>query len=212
MQWHPWNDYPGLSLDRLLCVGDIIRVARDGAADDHRPEMHETNWSLGVRAYERTCGALRWATQSHAWLTIVTGFDGGPVHFVMSIGGHAVRFCRGSPDNVPERYRHPSFPELLEQQHALELDGELPLGRSLRIAIDNDKDGRPESIHLVEISDGTGNKTNSFLIPLPTKVAIAPFGPANEPPANIPPVSAEPVDDEQEKDGTTGKNPGSDDE
>ena len=209
MSWQPSKQYPGLTLDRLVCVGDLIRTARDGAADDHRPEMYESNWSLGVRCYERTCGTLSWATQEHEWLNIVTGTGGGPVHFVMSIGGHAVRFYRGSPENIPERYRQPSFPELLEQQHALELDGGLPLCRSLRIAIENDEDGRPESIYLVEISDDTGIATNTFLIPLPSHVAVAPFGAANEPPVNIPAVSAEPVDDQQDEDSTTSENTGS---
>lgn len=211
MPWQPWSDYPGLTLDRLLSVGDIIRAARDGAADDHRPEMYETNWSLGVRAFERTCGAIRWATQTHAWLHIVAGFVGGPVHFVMSIGGHPVRFYRGSPVNVPQRYREPSFPELIEQQHALELDGHLPSGRSLRIVIENAADGRPGSIYFVEISDDTGIATNTFLIPLPSGVTVVPFGAANEPPASIPPVTAEPVDDHQDEDTSKGKKTGSDD-
>ena len=199
MSWKPWNDYPGLTRERLLCIGEVIRTARDGAADDHRPEMHESNWSLGVRSYERTCGTLAWAAVQYDWLTIVTGTGGGPVHFVMTMGGHAVRFYRGSPESVPERYRQRSFPELIQQQQALELDDNLPLGRSLRIAIENDEDGHPEAIYLVEISD-YGDATNTFLIPLPSQIAIASFG--NEPPANIEPVSAEPVDDHQEEDGT----------
>ena len=128
----------------------------------------------------------------------------------MSIGGHAVRFYHGSPDNVPQRYRQPSFPEL---QHALEFEGGLPSGRSLRIAIENDEEGRPERINLVEISDAPGVTTNTFLIPPPSQVAIAPFGAAPEPPANIPPVLAEPVDDQQGEDGAEGKKKtGSDDE
>ena len=212
MFWQPWNDYPGLTLDRLLCVGDLIRVAREGAADDHRPEMNETNWSLGVRAYERTCGAVRWARATHVWLNVVAGLQGGPVHFVMSIGGHAVRFYRGSPDHVPERYRQRSFPELTQQMHALELDGDLPLGRSLRIVIENNEDGRPGSIYLVEISDDTGIATNTFLIPLTGQPAVAPFVVPNEPPAYIPPVSAEPVENQLEADGTTDKKASSDDE
>lgn len=215
MHWQPWDDYPGLTFDRLRAVAELIRNAREGAADDHRPEMSETNWSLGVRAYERTCGAVRLATPTHPWLHVVAGHHGGPVHFVMSIGGHAVRFYRGSPDHVPDRYRHPSFPELTQQMHALELDGKLPLGRSLRIVIENDKGGRPSSISLVEISDDTGIATNTFLIPgLPAlnQAAVARFVAANEPPAHIPPVSAEPLEDECAADGTTDKRTGSGDE
>ena len=79
--------------------------------------------------------------------------------------------------------------------------------RSLRIAIANDDDARPESIHVVEINDD-GDSTNTFLIPLPSQVAIGSFGGMNEPPANIEPVSAEPID--HEEDGT--EKTGSDDE
>ena len=211
MSWKPWNAYPGLTIDRLVSVAALIRTARDGAADDHRPECYEGNWSLGVRCYERTCGVLINAAQSHEWLHIVTGAKGGPVHFVISIGGHAVRFYHGTPEDIPDRYRQPSFPELFEQQHALKLDGNLPVNRSLRIAIENDQAGRPDSIRLIEMTH-EGVPTNTFLIPLLGQVAIAAFGTANEPPANIPPVSAEPVDDHQKDDGSTIKKTGSDDE
>ena len=211
MLWKPWNDYLGLTLNRLLRVADLIRAARDGVADDHRPEMYEGNWSLGVRGYERTCGTLTWATQTYEWLNVVSGSGGGPVHFVMSIAGHAVRFYHGSPENVPERYRQASFPELLEQQRALELDGDLPLGRSLRIAIENDEYGHPESIFLIEVSEDTGLTTNTYLIPLPSRGTVAPFATTNEPPASIPPVSAEPVDD-QDEGSTEGTKTGPDNE
>lgn len=212
MPWKPWDDYPNLTVDRLRCVGDLIREAREGAANDHRPEMNETNWSLGVRAYERTCGAVRWATAMYPWLSVVAGLKGGPVHFVMSIGGNPVRFYRGSPDHVPERYREASFPELLEQMRALEHDGALPQGRSLRIVIENNKDGRPESISLVEISDDTGIATNAFVIPPTSQSVVAPFAAANEPPVYIGPVSAEPVDQQQGLAGIADKKTGSDDE
>ena len=171
--------------------------------------MCEGNWSLGVRCYERTCGALTWATQTYEWLSVVTGSEGGPVHFIMSIGGHAIRFYHGSPDNVPQRYRHRSLPEL---QYALEFDGLLPSDRSLRISIENDQHGRPESICLVEIRDDTGNASNTFLIPESNQGAVVPFGAASEPPANIPPVSAEPVDDEQGESSIKGVKTGSGDE
>ena len=195
MSWEPWNDYVGLTPDRLVAVADLIRSAREGAADDHRPEMGEGNWSLGVRCYERSCRALRWATEMYNWLSVVAGAEGGPVHFVMTIGGHAVRFYRGSPESAPGRYRQASFPELAEQQQlALELDGDLPAGRALRIAIENDESGRPESISLVEISNDTGNTLHKFLIPPLSQGTVAPFGAPADSPVSILPVSAEPLD------------------
>ena len=210
MSWQPWNHYPGLTLDRLVCVADIIRTARDGAADDHRPETGEGPWSLGVRCYERTCTALSWSTETQKWLTIVTGSEGGPVHFVMSIGGHAVRFCHGTPEDIPRRYREPSFPELVEQQLALQLDGDLPTDRALRIVIDNDASGRPETICLVEISNDTGNATETYLIPVSSQATVALFAPSIEPPASIAPVSAKPVGEQHA--GAAGAKTGSGDE
>src|SRR5436190_19409456 len=93
--WTPWDTYPGLTQDRLITVGDMIRTAREETADDHRPDKFETNWSLGVRGFERTCGALTWAQQEHSWLSVVSGAGGGPVHYVITIGGHPVRFFKG---------------------------------------------------------------------------------------------------------------------
>lgn len=209
MSWQPWNHYPGLTFDRLVCVADIIRAARDGAADDHHPETGEGPWSLGVRCYERTCAALSWNTETHEWLTIVTGSEGGPVHFVMSIGGHAVRFCHGTPEDIPRRYRERSFPEF-EQQLVLELDGDLPTNRALRIVIENDASGHPEAICLVEISNDTGKATNAYFIPQSSPATVAPFAPSIEPPASIGPVSAEPLGEQQA--GATGAKTGSGDE
>ena len=47
--WLPEADYPGITQDRLLIVGAIVRDTRSEALDDHRPDKWETNWSLGVR-------------------------------------------------------------------------------------------------------------------------------------------------------------------
>src|SRR4051812_17145089 len=99
--WLPWLSYPGLTQDKILIIADIVRQARIGAAEDHHPEKFETNWSLGVRGYERTCGQLTWAQQEYPWVRVVSGASGGPVHFVMSVTGHAMRFYRGSPDDIP---------------------------------------------------------------------------------------------------------------
>ena len=192
-------------------VGDLIRVAREEAAEDHRPEKFETNWSLGVRGYERTCGALTWAQQEYPWLTVVSGAGGGPVHFVMTIGGHPIRFYRGDPDDVPERYRQTSFPELIEQQKALALDDALPQGRCLRIAIENDSDGKPSNIYLVEMNGDTGTVAHIYLIPsLTTTATVTDFAPPVAA-ADIPPVSAEPIenqDETKEHDDKTGSDDG----
>ena len=207
--WLPPSDYPGITQERLLVVGDIIRVAREGAADDHHPEKWETNWSLGVSGYERTCGALTWAAQEYPWLAVVSGAQGGPVHFVMAIGGHPIRFYRGEPDEIPARYQQASFPKLVELQRAFSLDNGLPQGRCLRISIDLDADGKPSGIYLVEMDEQTAQPTNIYLIPsVASTTMLVDFAPPVQP-VEIPPVSAEPAESENkaQKDKT-----GSDDE
>jgi hypothetical protein len=196
--WKPWEIYPGLTQDRLLVVGDIIRVARSATADEHRPEKGETNWSLGVRNYERTCFALTSAQLQHPWLHVVTGTGGGPVHFVMSVGGHPIRFYSGEPDDIPDRYRQLSFPELVEQQRALALDDDIPVGRMLRISITTDTDFRPSTIALVEMDKQTGETINFYMIAaLAATTTVTDFASPVKP-VDIPPVSAEPIDAEQQ--------------
>ena len=200
--WFPGDDYPGVTLEHVLIVGSIVREAREareGAAADHRPEKWESNWSLAVRCYERTCGALIWASQEYPWLSIVSGAGGGPVHFVMTIDGHPVRVCRGGPDDLPDNYRQLSFPELLAQQDLFALDNDVPQGCGLRITVENDVNGYPDAIYMVEVNETTGQIANSF--PIPT---IADSGNVTdfvkpEPPANIPPVLAEPSEAEAQK-------------
>jgi hypothetical protein len=209
--WLPWTDYPGVTQERLLFVGDIIRIARQDAVDDHRPIKGETNWSLGVRCYERTCYALAVASQQYSWLVITCGAGGGPVHFVMTIGGHPVRFCKGEPDDVPPRYQQLSLPEMA-QQALLGFDTDVPQGRGLRIMITNDVDGMPSDIHLVEVDDMTKGVTNVYLIPaIASTTTFATFAPPPVPPVTIPPVSAEPLDTEVEEEASADKT-GSDDE
>lgn len=207
------SDYPGVTVERLLLLADIVRVAREGATDLHRPEDGETNWSLGVRGFERTNTAITWATQEYPWLAVVNGAGGGPVQFVFTIGGHPIRVCRGDADEVPLRYQQPCIPELVEQQCLLQIDGNIPAGRCLRLVVENGADGNPLHIYLHEIEDETGNPVRSFLIPkLAPSVNVTEFTPQAEP-AEIPPVEAEPADSEAEtEDANKKKKTGSDDE
>ncbi len=208
--WFPGDSYPGFTLDRLLVVGDLVREARDSAVDDHRPEKFEGPWSLGTRCYERTCGTLAWNSQEYPWLGIASGANGGPVHFVMTIGGHPVRVCKGTPDDLPRKYQQLSIPELAAQQDLFALDNTVPQGRGLRIVIENDADNRPNLIYLVEVDEATGDVTNSYIIPKlsasTTITDITDFAP-KAPTVELPPVKAEPTEEEAAEDKT-----GSDDE
>ncbi len=209
--WHPPLTYPGITLERLLLVADIIRVAREDAVEDHRPEKWETNWSLGVRQYERTCGSITWASQEYHWLRVLSGAGGGAVQYVFSIGGHPIRFCRGGPEDVPERYRQPCFPELEQQLALFEIDGALPQGRCLRIAIENAPSGRPTNIYLDELDEATGQPINHYLIPgLGRSTTVTEFV-QPVPAVDIPPVSAEPTESEVGKKSREQEKTGSDD-
>jgi hypothetical protein len=200
-EWIPWERYPGLTLDKLLVTADIVRQARTGAAEDHHPEKFETNWSLGVSGYERTCGQLTWSQQEYPWLCVTSGAGGGPVHFVMTVAGHAMRFYRGEPDEIPTRYKTLSFPELIELQKAHVLNSSLAENRGLRLAVDLDRSsGMPTDIYLVEMDEPTGNPINVFLIPARAhSTTVIEFTPQGPPAVELPPVSAEAIEGEAEE-------------
>jgi hypothetical protein len=189
--WKPWEAYPALGPDRLVIIGDVIRRCRDEAATDHRPDRGESNWSLGVRGFERTCAALTWASAEHPWLTVASGVGGGPVHFIFRIGILPIRFYRGSPDDAPEKYRQASFQEFREQQQALELDEGLPPHRCLRISIELDAIGRTAAVYLAEFDELAGEAVNAFEIPLLSgDVSVAPFV-EEKPGVELPPPAVE---------------------
>ena len=206
MQVWPFTDYHGITPDRLLVVGAQIRDVRNEAVDDHRPAKWETNWSLGVRQYERTCGALTWASNKFPWLTVVSG-GLGAVQYVFAIGGHPIRFCRGDEEEIAARYQQPCFPELVQQQTFFGS----PQGRWLRIAIENGPECRPAVIRLMEI-DADGVPVRSHVIPeVAVTTTITPFTPPFEPPVQIPPVVAEATEDAEQQNQEEDKT-GSDEE
>jgi hypothetical protein len=199
------SEYPGLVVDRLLVAGDIVRVAREGACEDHRPEKGEGPWSLGVSGYERTNAALTLASQEYPWLVVTNGAGGGPVQFVFTIAGHPVRVCRGDADEVPPRYQHPCLPELFDMEG---VPDDTPVGRFLRLVVENAPDGSPLHIYLHEMDEETGQPVRSYLIPqVAHSTTVTEFMPPSEPPVMLPPVEAEPIEAEEPK-----KKTGSDDE
>src|ERR1700730_349946 len=109
--WPPETTHEGLTQDRLVIIGDILRRARDGAATKHEPAMGETSWSLGTRAYERTEFEIIAASLLHPWLQVIEGESGGPVRFAFAIAGHTFRFFKGAPDEVPAKYLAPVLSE-----------------------------------------------------------------------------------------------------
>ena len=114
----------------------------------------------GFAQYERTCGALNWASNDYPWLTVIAGGLGSGAGTCFAIGGHPIRFCRGDEEEIAVRMtQQPCFPELLQQQT---LFGSAQ-DRWLRIVIENGPEGRPSDIRLMEI-DADGAPIRSYLI------------------------------------------------
>ena len=202
-----FTDYPGITPDRLAVIGARIRDVRNEAVDDHCPAKGETNWSLGVRQYERTCSALNWALTEFPWLTVISG-GLGAVQYVFAIGGHPIRFCRGDEEEIAARYQQPCFPEMIHQQALFDSSQD----RWLRIAIENGPECRPAVIRLMEI-DAHGVPVRSYVISdeVAVTTTVIPFTPPSEQPVQIPPVVAEATDDGEQQNQEEDKT-GSDDE
>src|ERR1700722_19795093 len=98
----PWIKYPSLSRDRLSMVANIIRRVRSETVLLHEPHNGDDEWSLGCRAYRRTCFAIREASQSNKWLRVLT--QAANLQFSFAIGEIPLRFYRGKADDLPERY------------------------------------------------------------------------------------------------------------
>jgi hypothetical protein len=102
--FHPSERYPDLTSDRLSIVANILARERDDAASDHHPERGETEFSLGVSAWERTKSAIIAASQNYSWLRIADGETPGPSPFTFQIGVYPIRFYHGTSDEMPTRY------------------------------------------------------------------------------------------------------------
>jgi hypothetical protein len=148
---HPSDRYPDLTSERLGTVASILARERDDAATDHRPEKGETDFTLGVSAWERTKAAIIHAAQDHRWLHIVDGGEAGPSEFVFSIGVYPFRFYHGTPKETPTRYL---LRTEVEKQYPLFFDANqqlLPKGHCLRFSIATNGRRRTATIELVEI-------------------------------------------------------------
>jgi hypothetical protein len=192
--WIPWSHYPGLTLDRLSIVAQLLVNARDGAVDDHRPHTGESSWSLGVRAYERSEIAIISASKTHHWLRVIAGQGGGPSMFVAAIGPHPTRFCHGAPDDIPAKYECGVFPEMQGIFEAMKLDGGLPEDRILRFVVSTGNDLRVTEVELVELNEKTGEPLNRFAIYAANSasnpiVAFTPTAPAKGVVLKAPPVT-----------------------
>jgi hypothetical protein len=191
--FEPWQNYPDLSKDRLSAVATIIRNVRHGVVLLHEPDEGDGPWSLGCRAYERTCAAIRKAAINYSWLRTLP--ETHTLGFSFAIGAVPFRFYRGNPDEPPYNYQFKSYGEIHHLQLCLELDrGFHPLDGVLRLAVETDGSHEVSAVTLVEMDDG-GNPRESYQVPFDE-------GESNivsiqTPPVDLPPVVAEPLKKEE---------------
>lgn len=164
----PWQIHPGLTEERLKFVARLISTIRADTVALHDPDGGDGAWSLGCRAYERTCFGIKKAAENaeHSdWLSMV---DQRGLHFVFSVGGVPFRFYKTDDpeENVAPRTLRRFFPELRAQQLAFFDASEVPASDLFfRLAVETEADGRAAGITFVQV-DGAGTIYAAWPIPL----------------------------------------------
>lgn len=192
--FEPWQKYRDLTRDRLSTIADLICSARRETVALHEPEHGDGPWSLGCRAYERICFAIREAAKDYDWLRIL--HESRNLEFSFAIASIPFRFYRGDPNEPPDNYQFKTFGEIQHLQLYLELNGLPPIDNILRLAVETDATREVSSVTLVEMDDA-GKPTGAWVIP---------FGhisgnvtPIQTPPVDLPPVVAEPLKKEEQQ-------------
>jgi len=186
--FQPWTKYPSLSRERLSAIANIIRRVRTETVALHDAAGGDSEWSLGCRAYSRTCHAIRASAKNYAWLTIL--HENENLRFSFVIGTVPFRFYRGRPDDPPDRYLISTYGELHHLQTVLALEGLRPLDRILRLAVETDATREVSNVTLVEM-DEAGNVTDTYTIPFDVEQANVTLLQAK--PVELPPVTVEPI-------------------
>jgi hypothetical protein len=159
--FEPWSKYPSLTKDRLTTVGGIVRRVRSDTADPHDSAGGDIGWSLGCRAYARTCFSIRQAVADYVWLSIVS--EEQMHRFTFAIGGVPVRFYHGEASDPPSKYLERTFGEF--RQHEMFSSEEFPNDCVLRLAIETDAKGRASTITLLEVGSENRPTGNGYEIP-----------------------------------------------
>lgn len=162
----PWETHNELEESRLVFLANLIKQVRHEALLMHEPSKGDTNWGLGCRAHERTCHAIKEATDYQPWLDVIDP----SLHFVFSIGGVPIRFYRGEADNPNPRQLNRRYPEIEAQQYAFEFHHE-DVQWLWRMAIETDFDGEVLRIVMVQVSE-SGDIKNMWPVPLTDGVPI----------------------------------------
>lgn len=190
----PWERSQHLTLDRLLVVGRIVRDVRNAVVALHTPEDGDNDWSLGCRAYARTCFALTHAADKYDWLSVVPDPD-KPQRFVFAINGVPVRFYHGTYGDPPDKYRWSTHVEDWLRQEVFQIDGVSFLDRVYRLAVATGPSRKVSSVALVEMDD-QGSVSGFFSIPLDSDRVL----PLQRPEINLPRPTVLPLDEDSETD------------
>ena len=166
--FEPWAKYPDLTAERLSVIANIIRTARQAAVQLHDPEGGDNEWSLGCRAYARTCHAIREAANQYGWLAVVPE-DDKPLRFTFAVGHIPVKFYHGEANETPDHYCTVTGPEAGQRQLALEIDGIEMTGHVLRLAVVTDVTREVTKVELVELISESGTPTGVYEIPFNLK-------------------------------------------
>jgi hypothetical protein len=192
----PWTKYPALSRERLSVVANVIRRVRNETIMLHEPHNGDDEWSLGCRAYRRTCFALREASKSNQWLRVLT--EPANLQFSFAIGEIPFRFYRGKADDPPERYLASTYGEIHHVQTSLDIEGLRPLDKILRLAVETGASRDVSAVTLVEVDEG-GNVTETFAIPFNAEIETGKISSLQAKPVNVPPPTLEPINTTQEE-------------
>ncbi len=107
----PWDYHSDLSKERLIYLGALFVQVRSETMTLHDAKGGDTPWSLGCRAYARTCTALARASQEIDWLAMLDT----SLRCVFKVGSVPVRFYRGDPEEPNKRTLVTTFPELQQR-------------------------------------------------------------------------------------------------
>lgn len=191
--FEPWRKYPYLTTDRLSVIATIIRDVRHACVLLYEPAEGDGPWSLGCRAYERTCAAIRKAAITYNWLRILP--ETSALGFSFAIENVPFRFYRGDPEEPPYHYQLKSYGELHHLQLCLALDtGFHEIDGALRFAVETDESAEVSSVTLVQV-DMAGNPRDSYQVPFDE--ATSNVVTIETPPVELPPVTAEPLKKEE---------------
>ncbi|HVS12138.1 MAG TPA: hypothetical protein VMS76_19915 [Planctomycetota bacterium] len=162
----PWAIEPSLQLHRLKVVASVFETVWSEVYDLHEPSKGDSNWSLGCRAYSRTCSRLSHAArEEHVdWLRILrdTGLE-----FLFAVGSVPFKFLRASPQRTVLRHRECGNPESDAREQLLLGSFALPEFANLlpRFLVETDGLSGVKNVVLGWV-DANGNTHHPFDIPL----------------------------------------------